>query len=147
MIPVRALFRRLTHGLTLGVRAIVVRPDDHVLLVRHSYTPGWHLPGGGVDVGETAEDAARRELREEANVTATGPLTLLGVFFNPGFGGRDHVACYVAPTFSQGPLPRPNLEIRAVAFFPLQLMPPDTSPATVRRLAELRGDVPVGMHW
>ena len=52
----RALFSRalhtyflLTRGLTIGVRAIVRTEDDKFLLVRHTYTPGWHFPGGGVE--------------------------------------------------------------------------------------------------
>jgi 8-oxo-dGTP pyrophosphatase MutT (NUDIX family) len=53
-----------------------------VLLVRHSYTPGWYFPGGGVDTGETSADAARRELIEETGLEALGELKLIGFFHN-----------------------------------------------------------------
>lgn len=139
MLSVRPLLRRLTHGVTLGVRVIVIDGAGRVLLVRHGYAPGWHFPGGGVDAGEAAEDAARRELREETNVEATGPLLLHGLYFNARFGNRDHVACYRADTFTCGPAPAPSLEIAEMGFFPLGAVPGDVSPGTRRRLAELAG--------
>ncbi|MGH2524933.1 MAG: NUDIX domain-containing protein, partial [Anaerolineales bacterium] len=58
---VRCFFMR---PLTVGVKLLLVR-EGAILLVRHSYKPGWHLPGGGVKKGETLEQAARRETREE----------------------------------------------------------------------------------
>ncbi|QTL01841.1 NUDIX domain-containing protein [Aquabacter sp. L1I39] len=147
MLPFRPLLRRITHGLTLGVRTIVRDEDGHVLLVRHGYAPGWHLPGGGVDAGESAEAAARRELLEETNVSATAPLVLHGLYFNARFGGRDHVACFLVPAFSRGPTPKPNAEIREIAFFPLEAPPADTSPGTARRLAEVRGEMERTDRW
>jgi len=147
MVPFLPVLRRLTHGLTLGVRTIVISPAREVLLVRHSYAAGWHFPGGGVDAGESAEAAGRRELQEEANVTVTGAMLLHGVFFNARFGRRDHVVCYRVPLFTCGPAPAPNREIRAVTFFPLDALPDDLSPGTARRLRELRGETELSELW
>lgn len=145
-LPGLALWRRLRHGVTLGVRAIAIDGESRVLLVRHTYTPGWHLPGGGVDVGETAADAASRELLEETNITATGPLTLHGVFLNRHAARRDHVVCYRVPLFAVG-TPPPTLEIAAVAWFALDALPAETTPATRRRLAEVTDGKPPDTFW
>ncbi|MFG3756795.1 NUDIX domain-containing protein, partial [Klebsiella pneumoniae] len=89
------LYWRFARGMTLGVRALVVDADGRVFLVQHSYVAGWHLPGGGVEVGETCNEALTRELWEEGQIEITGPPTLHGVFFNRRISRRDHVAVYV----------------------------------------------------
>ena len=70
------LFRPVTYG----VRALLVK-DGRILLIRHTYRSGWHLPGGGIQRGETVETAARREVREETGAEM-GAVQLLGIYSN-----------------------------------------------------------------
>ena len=45
--------------LTVGVRAVLV-DGDKVLLVKHTYTPGWQFPGGGVEPAAESSSVERR---------------------------------------------------------------------------------------
>src|ERR1700704_933336 len=113
------VYWRFARGMTLGVRALVVDQTGRIFLVKHSYVSGWHLPGGGVEPGETLLDALVRELREEGNLEPTAPPTLHGIYFNDRFSRRDHVAVFVVRDFRQLGEPVPNLEIIAHGFFSL----------------------------
>ena len=128
-------FRR---GVTLGVRAAVFDAEGRVFLVRHSYVPGWHLPGGGVERGETMTDALHRELREETGIRLSAPATLFGIYLNRHTSPRDHVGLYVCRHWTQPEAPKvPNLEIVACGFYPPDALPEGVTDATRRRLAEI----------
>src|SRR3954466_3737209 len=86
---------RLRQGMTLGAQGVVMEGTDRVLLVRHSYRPGWFFPGGGVEWGETIETALARELEEEVGVSLTAPARLHGVFANFASFPGDHIAVFV----------------------------------------------------
>jgi len=128
---------RFSRGLTLGVRAVVIDRGGRVFLIMHSYVPGWHLPGGGVETGETAAAALARELREEGNIELVEQPTLFAVYFNRRISRRDHVALYVVRAFRQDAPPQPNYEIVAHGFFPPDALPAETTRATRERLAEV----------
>lgn len=131
------LYFRLTRAMTLGVRAAVLDGEGRVFLVRHTYAPGWHLPGGGVEVGETLEQALVKELREEGVLRLTAPARLHGVFFNRPLSRRDHVAVYVVREFAVDGVKQPDREIAEAGFFPLDALPDGTTAGTRRRLAEI----------
>ncbi len=135
---------RFARGMTLGVRAVVLDSQNRVLLVEHSYISGWHLPGGGVETGETFRDALQRELMEEGRIVLTGEPVLHGLFLNSHISRRDHVAVYVVRHFSQDRLPEPNREIIACGFFEAGALPAETTRGTRLRIAEvLDGQKPI----
>jgi 8-oxo-dGTP pyrophosphatase MutT (NUDIX family) len=131
------LYWRFSRGLTVGVRGLVLDGESRVFLVKHSYVAGWHLPGGGVEKGETLLAALARELREEGNIELSATPVLHAIYFNRRISSRDHVAVYVVRSFQQTAPPRPNHEIVAHGFFALQDLPADTSRATRERIAEV----------
>jgi 8-oxo-dGTP pyrophosphatase MutT (NUDIX family) len=137
------LYWRFARGMTLGVRAVVLDHDNRVFLIKHSYVTGWHLPGGGVEVGETFRDALQRELAEEAGIELSGEPALHGLFFNSHVSRRDHVAVYLIRHFRQDRPPAPNREIVACGFFDVAALPADTTEGTRLRISEvLEGRVP-----
>jgi ADP-ribose pyrophosphatase YjhB (NUDIX family) len=138
---------RFARAMTLGVRAVVIDREGRIFLVKHSYVSGWHLPGGGVEAGETLAEALARELREEGNIEPLGPPELHGMFFNDRVSRRDHVALFVVREFRQAAPPVPNHEIVAHGFFPLGGLPNDTTAATRARIIEVMGAAPVDERW
>ena len=152
--PLEPAIRRLFHaywrfarGLTLGVRAIVIDPQGRVFLVKHSYVSGWHLPGGGVEPGETVGEALDRELVEEGGLSAVEPPVLHGVFFNARISRRDHVAVFVVRAFRQEGGPKHRHEIVDYGFFARDALPPDTTRGTRARLAELFNGAAISPRW
>jgi ADP-ribose pyrophosphatase YjhB (NUDIX family) len=134
--PLFFAWSRISRGMTLGVRGVAIDSAGRVLLVKHTYLQGWWLPGGGVERGQTCEDALIRELREEAGLIIEGRPTLVSVHSNERFFRGDHVLVYRIDRFrltertSHG-------EIEAVGWFDPQDLPEDTHRATRDRLGEI----------
>ena len=143
---VHALFLTVKSALApvaLGVNALVLDQAGRVLLVRHGYQPGWQLPGGGVDPGETPAFAIRRELEEEIGLEC-GAVVLVGHYARKVLWMGHMVVLYRIDGASIDF--RRNLEIREIVWADPAAPPPDTTPATLRRLAELLG-APASDAW
>ncbi len=106
--------------------------DNEVCLIRHTYLPGWFLPGGGLKKNETIEQGARREAREETGAELN-EISLLGIFSSFIQWKTDHTAVFLCKDFkitgvSDG-------EIAEVCLFPLNSIPDNTF-ASHRKLLE-----------
>lgn len=147
--PLRQVLQRYwrwSRGLTLGTRVAAVE-GRRVFLVRHTYTPGWHLPGGGVERGETARQSVERELMEEAGIRLDAEPRIHGIFLNEPIFPGDHVVTYVAEGWTQVEVPYPSREIAEAGLFHVDDLPGDLSEGTRRRLAEIFHDAPLSPHW
>ena len=142
------LYFLVRRPMTLGVRGLIHnRASNSVFLIHHTYVPGWQLPGGGVEVGETLVEALTRELAEEGNIALTAPPLLKSMHFNRRSSNRDHVGFYLIENFTQTAPKLPDHEIAEAGFFPLDRLPQDTTPATLRRIAEIFESQPVSAYW
>jgi ADP-ribose pyrophosphatase YjhB (NUDIX family) len=141
------LYWRFARGMTLGVRAMVLDGQNRVFLVKHSYVSGWHLPGGGVETGETLREALQRELTEEGRIEVVGEASLFGVYLNSHVSKRDHVAVFVVRDFRQDRLPEPNHEIIEAGFFETSALPADTTIGTRLRILEVLENKPQIESW
>lgn len=136
----------VTRGMTLGVRAACFDAEGRVFLVRHTYVPGWYMPGGGMERHETAFEALKKELREEGNLEIRGEPELFHVYYNRNVSKRDHVLLYRVTVEQTAPR-APDMEIAESGFFALDALPKDTTSATRRRLKELSGEAEKSGFW
>ena len=138
-------FWRLRRPATLGVRGVVTNDRGEVLLVRHTYTPGWHFPGGGVEQRETCALALKRELQEEAGIEAD-ELELISIHANHAFFPNDHVLVFRVVKWRQGKVLQRG-EIAEICFADPQHPPEGVTAGTKRRLDELFGGKPASELW
>ena len=116
--------RPVTPALTADlIIEMVDRPGKPVLLVERSFEPlGWALPGGFVDLGETLEQAAMREAKEETGLDVSLKV-LLGVYSDPKRDPRGHTVTAVYVAEARG-APKAGDDAKNVkAFDPLQPPP------------------------
>jgi FlaA1/EpsC-like NDP-sugar epimerase/ADP-ribose pyrophosphatase YjhB (NUDIX family) len=133
-------FRKLLHSyflisrsLTVGVRCVILNDHREVLLVKHTYIRGWHLPGGGLDSGESAEDGVVREVQEETGLVLEDKPMLLGVFHNKETTNRDHVVLFSSKTSKTSEMLDSvvkTFEIKSLEFFSLDALPIDLDPSS-----------------
>lgn len=138
-------FRR---PVTLGALGMVINTNQQVLLVRHTYRPGWYLPGGGVKKGESFYTALERELFEEVGVTTkVFPHMLHGIFYSTRENKHDHAAVFIVTDFERPHDTTDRFEIAEAAWFSFNSLPDSISPGTLRRLQEYFQKVQTGTVW
>ena len=112
----------------VGAEVLVFDPQGRLLLQRRSDTGDWAIPGGMMEPGETLEETARREVKEETGLEL-GPLELLNIYSGPGFYFKyphgDEVfnvsAAYITHEF-KGQLEY-DQESTALGFYALDALP------------------------
>ncbi|HEX8584686.1 MAG TPA: NUDIX domain-containing protein [Allosphingosinicella sp.] len=143
---VRRFVFRVLRVRTRGVKAMVFNGAGELLLIRNSYGPThlFVLPGGGIGRRESPEAAAAREVKEETGLEVRD-VVFVGCHANTSEGKRDTIHLFTARADGE-----PNadaMEVAEARFFPLDALPDNVSLATLRRLAELRGERPGGGRW
>jgi len=127
----------LFRPIRMGVRVMMIQ-DGKVWLVRQTYMPGWFMPGGGLKKGETLEEAARREAREETGAEL-GAVTLFGAYSNFTEWKSDHNILFLCSEFQFKD--RPDGEIAELRAFDLDDLPDGLWPGHRRRLEEYRAGI------
>jgi ADP-ribose pyrophosphatase YjhB (NUDIX family) len=115
-----------------GVTVIVIDQDSRFLMVESDKM--WKLPGGFIELGESAEEACRREILEETGITI-GDLQLIGVFSGENYftrlpNGDEYFPiniAYVTEEIRSGDLKPDEIETQKVQFFKWSSFPTDLS--------------------
>ncbi|MHA0042931.1 NUDIX domain-containing protein [Deinococcus sp. PEB2-63] len=122
----------------MGAGVAVVRGEE-VLLVRRGDNALWDVPGGGADAGETPEQTARRELREEKGLSV-GPVRALCVFPHRYTYQDGNVVAWETHVFAAefaGGHQRASSDATEARWWPLSALPDDVSEATRAYFAAL----------
>ena len=125
----------LFHPVTFGVRVVLAK-EGRVLLVRHTYRGGWHLPGGGIQRRESVETAARREVREETGAEM-GKVQVVGVYSNFEDYASGHNILFACEDFNI--VGRPDHEIAEAKFFALDELPANMFSGHRQKIEEYLG--------
>lgn len=143
-------YRCLQHcvnAASVGVQGIVLNSQNECLLVEHTYSQGWCLPGGGVKSNEAPIEGLKRELMEEVGIEITGQPTLFQIYHQNCNGIDDYPILFIVKEYKEHDIKLPNLEIQRSCWFKLDHLPKEINPASHRRLLEISHLCPVHTKW
>ncbi len=143
---IRRLYWRVFQPITLGVKILIVVKEE-VLLIRNTYHSSWFLPGGGVDKGESVQEAARREILEECGISLQDKIEVQDIYYNNAESKNDHIVFFVKELKIKPNVNKQNSEISECAFFPRDDLPNNISPATERRINDFFHNNPTQRTW
>lgn len=131
---------------TRGVKVMLFNEQGELLLIRNSYGNRelFVLPGGGIGRREAPEAAAAREVREELGI-AVREIALAGIYATDAEGKRDTIHLYRG--IADGAPSPVSIEVDEARFVRLDALPATVSPATRRRIDELRGNRSIDDRW
>ncbi|MBN8827967.1 MAG: NUDIX domain-containing protein [Sphingobacteriia bacterium] len=129
---------------TIGARVLVIK-DEKVLLVEHTYMPGWYTIGGAVEKGESPKEAIIRELSEEVGISVHS-LDLFNVYYSYNEKRDDYIVFYICKDFIETEH-FSKAEIKEKRWFALDNLPESVSPATLRRIKEYQGINKITDKW
>lgn len=132
---------------TVGVKAMIFNAQGEVLLVKHTYMSGWHLPGGGVEPGETPKMAIIREIREETGLAVQGEPHLFAIYTHQIMGASDYPMLYIVKDFMRIAAAKLSSEIAKAEWFHIQSLPIDTTESTQLRIKEYLEGLPPAERW
>ena len=142
----RRIVLRMLRIRTTGVKVMLFNDAGNLLLIRNSYGDGsqFLVPGGGVSRRESPADAAVREVREELGLEIQN-VEPVRTYRSNAEGKRDTIHLFRAAAHGEPHVD--EWEVVEAGFFPLDDLPEKVSPATRRRIDELKGQRPIDGRW
>jgi ADP-ribose pyrophosphatase YjhB (NUDIX family) len=143
---IRRRLQRSLNTATVGVKALIINQNQEVLLVEHTYMSGWHLPGGGVEPGETPKAAIIREVKEETGLLVKDNPALFAIYAHQIMGASDYPMLYIIKDFAHIP-GKLSGEIKQARWFGIHSLPAETTESTRQRISEYLHNLPPAEHW
>jgi len=123
--------KNLKANFSIGIFGIIFNKDKKVLLAKRNDFPMWNLPGGGVETGETPEEALDREIREEIGAKVKNKR-FCGIYFKKGMDEVVFAYLVEVRPFNF----KPTDEASEIAYFAVDQLPENLPGAHTQRIKD-----------